>query len=174
MSKRDGPSGPARRAIVRWAWRLFRREWRQQVLLLTLMTVTVAAAVAGAAMAVNASSFSDAQFGDASGISQIDVTTPDVAAKALATAQARFGTVEVVGHASVAIPGSVKPLDLRAQDPQGTFSRQLFLGDTLDPDGIEAEYQAGVLTLRIPISERAKPRKVEISSKGNERISIDA
>jgi HSP20 family protein len=58
--------------------------------------------------------------------------------------------------------------------PQGTFSRQLFLGDTLDPDGIEAEYQAGVLTLRIPISERAKPRKVEISSKGNERISIDA
>ena len=58
--------------------------------------------------------------------------------------------------------------------PQGTFSRQLFLGDTLDPDGIEAEYQAGVLTLRIPISERAKPRKVEISTRDEERISIDA
>jgi len=61
-----------------------------------------------------------------------------------------------------------------AERPQGTFSRQLFLGDTLDPDGIEAEYEAGVLTLQIPIAERAKPRKVEIKNHDDGRVAIDA
>ena len=46
----------------------------------------------------------------------------------------------------------------------GAFSRQLFLGDTLDTDQLTATYDAGVLTLRIPIAEKAKPRKVEITS----------
>ena len=46
----------------------------------------------------------------------------------------------------------------------GVFSRQLFLGETLDPDQLTANYDAGVLTLRIPIAERAKPRKVEITA----------
>ena len=78
-------------------------------------------------------------------------------------------------HAERTRPQSSEDIEMVANErPQGTFSRQLFLGDTLDPDGIEAEYQAGVLTLRIPISERAKPRKVEISSREDERISIDA
>ncbi len=49
----------------------------------------------------------------------------------------------------------------------GTFTRQLFLGETLDPDRIEADYSAGVLTLTIPVHEAAKPRKVEISSSEN-------
>lgn len=51
-----------------------------------------------------------------------------------------------------------------AERPQGTFSRQLFLGDTLDGDSIEADYAAGVLTLRIPVAERAKPRRVEVNN----------
>jgi putative ABC transport system permease protein len=125
MSKKDGPPGPARRAIVRWAWRLFRREWRQQLLLLTLMTVTVAAAVAGASMAVNASSFSQDEFGDANSSAQLEITTPEVTTSTLAGARARFGSVEIIGHRSVSLPGSVKPLDLRTQDPNGTFSRPL-------------------------------------------------
>ena len=50
-----------------------------------------------------------------------------------------------------------------AERPRGVFSRQLFLGDTLDTDRVEAHYDAGVLTLRIPIAEKAKPRKIEIS-----------
>ena len=50
-----------------------------------------------------------------------------------------------------------------AERPRGVFSRQLFLGDTLDTDRIEATYDAGVLTLRIPVAEKAKPRKIEIS-----------
>jgi HSP20 family protein len=44
-----------------------------------------------------------------------------------------------------------------AERPRGVFSRQLFLGETLDTDRIEASYDVGVLTLRIPIAEKAKP-----------------
>ncbi|KQY56229.1 MULTISPECIES: Hsp20/alpha crystallin family protein [unclassified Nocardioides] len=46
----------------------------------------------------------------------------------------------------------------------GVFSRQLFLGETLDADQLSANYDAGVLTLRLPIAEKAKPRKVEITA----------
>ena len=51
-----------------------------------------------------------------------------------------------------------------AERPQGNFSRQLFLGESLDPDRVEARYENGVLTVVIPIAEQAKPRKVEISA----------
>jgi len=60
-----------------------------------------------------------------------------------------------------------------AERPRGVFSRQLFLGDTLDADRIEASYDAGVLTLRIPIAEKAKPRKIEITG-GNSPKKINA
>ncbi|TCC47345.1 Hsp20/alpha crystallin family protein [Kribbella pittospori] len=62
-----------------------------------------------------------------------------------------------------------------AERPLGVFSRQLFLGDTLDADRIEASYEAGVLTLKIPIAEKAKPRKIAISAADSEdRKQIDA
>ena len=51
-----------------------------------------------------------------------------------------------------------------AERPLGIFSRQLFLGETLDTDRIDASYEAGVLTLRISIAERAKPRKIAIAN----------
>jgi HSP20 family protein len=50
-----------------------------------------------------------------------------------------------------------------AERPQGTFSRQLFLGDNLDVDHVTATYDQGVLTLVIPVAEQAKPRRVEIA-----------
>ena len=59
-----------------------------------------------------------------------------------------------------------------AERPMGTFSRQLFLGDTLDTDKLEAGYEAGVLTLRIPVAERAKPRRVAINVTGGDRKQI--
>ena len=52
---------------------------------------------------------------------------------------------------------------IAAERPSGRFSRQLFLGDTLDADRIDASYESGVLTLRIPVAEQAKPRKIKIS-----------
>ena len=57
-----------------------------------------------------------------------------------------------------------------AERPRGVFSRQLFLGDTLDADRIEAHYDAGVLTLRLPIAEKAKPRKIEITGGGGPKV----
>src|SRR3954466_11400355 len=51
---------------------------------------------------------------------------------------------------------------LAAERPTGLFSRQLVLGDNLDLDKLEAQYDNGVLSLTVPIAERAKPRKVEI------------
>jgi HSP20 family protein len=61
-----------------------------------------------------------------------------------------------------------------AERPFGAFSRQLFLGDTLDTEHIEASYDAGVLTLRLPIAEKAKPRKIAISNTDSEPRQIDA
>jgi len=56
--------------------------------------------------------------------------------------------------------------------PRGVFSRQLFLGEALDTDKIQADYEAGVLSLRIPVAERAKPRKIAISaSEDNKQIN---
>jgi len=63
---------------------------------------------------------------------------------------------------------------IAAERPRGVFSRQLFLGDTLDLDHVEASYYSGVLTLRIPVAETAKPRKIEISTSGEDRRAIDA
>ena len=59
-----------------------------------------------------------------------------------------------------------------AERPLGVFSRQLFLGDTLDSDRIAAEYEAGVLTLRIPVAEKAKPRKITITAGESDRREI--
>src|ERR1700756_4511766 len=60
-----------------------------------------------------------------------------------------------------------------AERPRGVFSRQLFLGETLDTDQIEANYQEGVLRLTIRVAEKAKPRRIEISHDA-ERTPINA
>ena len=60
-----------------------------------------------------------------------------------------------------------------SERPLGVFSRQIMLADTLDTEHIDADYDAGVLTVRIPIAERAKPRKISISA-GKDRKQISA
>lgn len=61
-----------------------------------------------------------------------------------------------------------------AERPLGVFSRQLFLGDSLDSEHIRASYESGVLTLRIPVAEQAKPRKIAIANADADRKQIDA
>lgn len=61
-----------------------------------------------------------------------------------------------------------------AERPRGTFSRQLFLGDALDTGRLEAGYDAGVLTVRIPVAEQARPRRVEITTGTSGRQAITA
>lgn len=60
---------------------------------------------------------------------------------------------------------------LVAERPAGTFTRQVFLGDTLDADHVEADYTAGVLTLSIPVHESAKPRKLSITTQDARQLS---
>jgi HSP20 family protein len=60
-----------------------------------------------------------------------------------------------------------------AERPRGVFSRQLILGDNLDTERVGASYASGVLTLRIPVAEQAKPRKIMISTE-DEKQAINA
>ena len=64
----------ARRAMVRWAWRLFRREWRQQLLILLLIIAAVAAVVVGSAVAVNTPPPANAGFGTAHDLATFNIT----------------------------------------------------------------------------------------------------
>jgi HSP20 family protein len=58
---------------------------------------------------------------------------------------------------------------LASERPHGTFTRRVFLADTLDTGNISAEYHNGVLELTIPVSERAKPRKIEVAANGGQQ-----
>ena len=120
-ARRSERSRPARRAITRWAWRLLRREWRQQLLVLLLIVVAVAATTVGLGLIVNVQSSDQALLGTAN--TRIDIATPGHGVSAdLAQARNLFGTVEAIEHESVPVPGSVAPVDLRAQDPHGAYS----------------------------------------------------
>ena len=63
---------------------------------------------------------------------------------------------------------------LASERARGVFSRQLFLGESLDVDHVDAAYEHGVLTLRIPVAEKAKPRKIEIGGAASGRQAIKA
>lgn len=63
---------------------------------------------------------------------------------------------------------------LAAERPRGVFSRQLVLGENLDTEHIQASYDGGVLTLRIPVAEKAKPRKISITTNNKEHQAINA
>ena len=59
---------------------------------------------------------------------------------------------------------------LATERPRGVFSRQLILGENLDTDKIDATYDGGVLRLRIPVAERAKPRKIAIGGRNGRQV----
>ncbi|MBF9133288.1 FtsX-like permease family protein [Plantactinospora sp. S1510] len=119
---RSGGGLPARRAVARWAWRLLRRQWRQQILLLALLTLAVMAAVGGVSAAYNVTASRDATFGTASHLLSYEGSDPAALQAALAAAEEFFGTVDVVGRRAAPIPGSADNLQIRAQDPNGAFS----------------------------------------------------
>lgn len=115
----------ARRAVVRWAWRMFRREWRRQLLVVLLLAVAVAAAIGSITVAHNAVRADDGEFGSASQILTFDASDPQKLAAGLAGARRAFGTIDVVGHRTVSVPGSVETVDYRAQAPGGVYGRDL-------------------------------------------------
>jgi HSP20 family protein len=63
---------------------------------------------------------------------------------------------------------------LSSERPQGRFTRQLFLGNALDTERIHATYENGVLTITMPIAEKAKPRKIEVASTAKSAEPIEA
>ena len=127
----SGGSGiPARRAMVRWAWRLFLREWRQQLLILLLIVVAVAAVVVGSAVAVNTPPPLDAGFGTAHDLATFDLSTPTAKSPGvtmphvqaqIASLEQHFGRVQVIENETFNIPGSNQTYQLRAQDPHGPY-----------------------------------------------------
>jgi putative ABC transport system permease protein len=120
VALRHDRSRVARRAITRWAWRLLRREWRQQLLVLILIIIAVGATIVGLGLVVNVQPSDQALLGSAN--TRIDITSPGSRSGAdLVAARAVFGTVEAIEHQSVPVPGSVTPVDLRAQGPRGVY-----------------------------------------------------
>ncbi|WP_461186584.1 Hsp20/alpha crystallin family protein [Arthrobacter sp. Z4-13] len=63
---------------------------------------------------------------------------------------------------------------IASERPRGVFSRQLLLGEALDTEKVKASYDGGVLTVRIPVAEKAQPRKIEVSSGAGEQQQISA
>jgi putative ABC transport system permease protein len=120
--RRPGRGGlAARRPLIRWAWRLFRREWRQQILVIALLTVAVTAAVTGVTIAYNSGPLDYAEFGSANEVLELDGADPRKLEASLVAAEERFGTTDVVGHRTLPVPGSVDTLEYRAQDPRGPY-----------------------------------------------------
>lgn len=137
MRRGDDGGLPARRAVVRWSWRLFRREWRQQVLVLVLITLAVAATVAGASAAYNMASTGDAWFGTANHRLVVDDADADAGAVEVEVEAIEewFDTTERISTASVGVPGSAERLRIRMQDPSGPYgSPMLDLSDGRYPD----------------------------------------
>ena len=114
---------PARRAVIRWSWRMFRREWRQQTLVLALIVVALAATVVGAAVATNTPPPAGAGFGTAQDMATLP-GGPHLAGQ-IAVLQQHVGPVDVIENQTVAIPGSISTYDLRAQDPHGAFGQPM-------------------------------------------------
>jgi putative ABC transport system permease protein len=124
----DGTTGgvPARRAMIRWAWRLFRREWRQQLLILLLVIVAVAAVVVGAAVATNTPPPANAGYGTAGDLATFTNTgkaPPNLNSvnAQIAALEHRFGTVQVIENEGFRVPGSTQTYQLRSQDPNGPY-----------------------------------------------------
>ncbi|MET8308569.1 ABC transporter permease [Micromonospora sp. NPDC005173] len=112
---------PARRAVIRWAVRLFRREWRQQLLAIALLTVAVTGATFGLAATWNLAASSDATFGRADQLLRIPGDDPAALDARVTAARGWFGTIDVIGHRHVPVPGVFDPVDVRAQDPAGAY-----------------------------------------------------
>ena len=117
----DGGGVPARRAVIRWALRLFRREWRQQLLVLAMLAVAVATMILGAAVATNTppSSPNAATFGTARALINVPGRDPHLAA-GIAAIRAQYRSIDVIENQPLAT-GLAQTVELRAQDPSGPY-----------------------------------------------------
>jgi putative ABC transport system permease protein len=124
-----GGGVPARRAVIRWAVRLLRREWRQQLLILALITAAVAATFIASAVATTTPASPAGTLGTAQysvGFSAAPKSGgPAQLASDIAAVQQHFGQTDVIENQQVSVPGSVQTFDLRAQNPHGPYGQPL-------------------------------------------------
>ena len=122
MSTTRGGGVPARRAVLRWGWRLFRREWRQQLLILGLLTVAVAATIWGAGVANNTlpSNPNYGTFGTAAALVTLPGSDPHLDAD-IAAIQYRWGPADVIENQNITT-GTTQSVPLRAESPHGLYS----------------------------------------------------
>jgi len=116
--------GPARRAVIRWAIRLLRFEWRQQFLILALITVAVGATVVASTVATDTPAPIAGVLGSAQDAASISGTPATINAD-IGKLHSHFGKVDVIENESVPVPGTQDTFDLRAQDPHGPFGGPL-------------------------------------------------
>jgi len=116
--------GPARRAMMRWAWRLVRREWRQQLLIIALITVAVAVTVVGVGVSVNTPMPKTSGFGTAQDLDTISGTQAQISST-VALLHHRFGAVDVIENQRLSFPGSIETYELRAQNPRGAYGQPM-------------------------------------------------
>ena len=121
MSRARNGGMPARRAVARWAWRMFRREWRQQMLIILLLTLTVAGALLQISALYATFGRAEAQFGTAEQRITYYASDPQRLGEILGAARTSFGTIDVIGHRQVRVPGLTRTVELRTQDPDGPF-----------------------------------------------------
>jgi putative ABC transport system permease protein len=114
----------ARRAVIHWAIRLLRREWRQQLLILALITVAVGATVVASTVATNTPAPVSGALGTAMDAASFSGSPASVNAQIKAL-EDRWGRVDVIENESVQIPGTLSAFELRAQDPHGPFGGPL-------------------------------------------------
>ena len=125
FARRPSDGGvPARRAVTRWAWRLLRREWRQQSLVLALIAIAVAVTTVGVGVSTNTPLSPYVGFGSATDLATFSNYGASTTAK-IASWHQRYGATDVIENQSVTIPGSVATFDLRSQNPEGPYGRPL-------------------------------------------------
>jgi putative ABC transport system permease protein len=120
------PNGgvPARRAVVRWAVRLLRREWRQQLLILALITVAVGATVVAATVATDTPAPVSGVLGTAQDAASFSGSPASINTQ-VKSLENRWGRADVIENESVQIPGTLNTFELRAQDPHGPYGGPL-------------------------------------------------
>jgi putative ABC transport system permease protein len=124
VQKVRGGGVAARRAVIRWGLRLLRREWRQQLLILALITVSVAATVVASTVATNTPAPAAAVLGTAQDAASISGRPVTINA-GIAKIQSLYGNTDVIENESVPVPGTLNTFDLRAQDPHSPFGGPL-------------------------------------------------
>jgi putative ABC transport system permease protein len=111
----------ARRAIVRWAVRLLRREWRQQALVIALLLAAVTVSALAVAVAANGARSPTAEYGTATKRIQLETDTATFA-REVEAARSYFGTIEVIRRSRQPVLGTTTRYEVRGQDPHGPFA----------------------------------------------------